>query len=441
MAKIKTGKVGIFILTMLVTGNIVGSGVLLLPSSLAKYGSIGILSWILTSVGAIFLALVFAKMSSVMPKTGGPYAYVRAEFGEYLGFQTAYSYWIAVWAGNAALVTALVSYLAVFFPILRVPHVALIAGLGFLWLFTLTNVFGVRRAGIFGVVITILKFSPLVLIAVFGWWHFHPQYITSSFNVSGQSDFSALTAAGALTLWSFVGVETASIPAGDVNNPSKTIPIATITGALLAAVIYILCCIVIMGMVPMQELQGMSSPFAYAGGIIFGVWGKYIIAAGAVFAIGGALNGWTLLQSQVAMAAADDHLFPKLFSIRNKYGVPIWGLIITSIIISVVLVMTSSFNLVKEFEILILAATTMTVIPYFYTAVAQIVYMISNKKFEPKAPLNIFIAVIGGIYSFWAISGTTSNVIYYVTLLLLFSIPLYAIVRCQRLKKQEVDAE
>ncbi len=434
MAELKIKKIGVVVLTLLVAGNIVGSGVFLLPTSLAKYGSIGIIAWGITAFGAICLALVFAKMGSIMPKTGGPYAYVHEEFGDYVGFQTAYSYWIGVWVGNASLIPALISYLYVFFPGLHHSKMGLVIGLALVWLFTITNIFGVRKAGIIGAVLTILKFVPLVLVAVFGWIHFHGSYLTGSFNVSHQSASTALAGAAALTLWSFVGIESASVPAGDVKNPSRTIPIATIVGTLLAAFAYIISCVVIMGMIPMHTLQASDSPFALAGRIIFGPWGGYIVAMGAIFSFLGGLNGWTLMQSQVAMAAADDELFPKIFGKRNRYGVPVYGLIITSTLVSLILIFSSSLNVMKQFELFILAATVMTLIPYLYTAMAEIICLLSARRRAKGIMKHIIIAVLGGIYSFWAIMGSNHNVLYCVALMLLLSVPFYAIIRVQKEK-------
>ena len=274
MTKNKETKMGVFLLTMFVSGTIVGSGVYMLPASLASFGSIGLVAWIVTAVGAVFLALVFAKMGALLPATGGPYAYAHAEFGDYIGFQTAYCYWIAAFVGNASLVPPTIGYLSVFFP--GVQQHSLIIGLGFVWLFAIVNLFGVRNASIIGAVTTFFKFIPIIVVAFLGWQYFNPSNLTQSFNVSGQSGLHALTFAAALTLWSFVGVESATVPAGEVVNPKRTIPIATMTGTLIAAIAYIVTCTSIMGMIPMKELAACESPFAVAGEIIFGPWGRLL---------------------------------------------------------------------------------------------------------------------------------------------------------------------
>lgn len=193
-------KLGIWILTALVAGNMIGSGVFLLPSSLASFGSIGLLAWILTAMGAVLLALVFAQLSRLVPKTGGPYAYCRQGFGNCVGFLVAYNYWIAVWVGNAAIVVAFTAYLSVFWPELNTNHfLAFLASAAALWFLTLINIFGVRKAGIVQLITTLLKIIPLIIIAVMGSFYIQPSDF-SQFNISGQPFMMALTGAASLTL-------------------------------------------------------------------------------------------------------------------------------------------------------------------------------------------------------------------------------------------------
>lgn len=414
---------GMFLLTLFVTGTIVGSGIYMLPAALAKLGSIGLLSWILTSIGAIFLALVFAKMSKIRPATGGPYAYAHDEFGNLIGYQTAYCYWIAAWVGNTSLIPPTIGYLSVLFP--PVHEHKLMTGLGLLWLFAFINLFGVKRVGILNAIATFIKFMPIVIVGGAGWFFFNPSYITSSFNISSTPAISAFTLAAALTLWSFVGVEAATVPASSVLRPERTIPFATITGTLIAAAAYIITCTVIMGMIPMKQLAESISPFADAGTVIIGNTGCYIITIGALFSLFGGLNSWTLLASQVAMASADDDLFPKTFAKKNKFDVPMYGIIITAILSSILLISTSKLPLTQEFEVFILAATALTVITYLYTSVAEIIHMIRNKSEERHPKINTIIAIIGCAFSIFAIMNSTKDVICYVMFILMIGIVAY----------------
>lgn len=419
-------KLGVVSLTALVTGNMIGSGIFLLPSAMALLGSLSLLSWILTFLGSLALAFIFSRMSTMVPKTGGPYAYSQAGLGNVIGFQTAYSYWINAWVGNAAIALAGVGYLSVFFPSFAHPVVACFVSIALVWLFTLINLKGVHTAGIITIVTTILKLIPIFLIAIAGWAFFHTEYISQSANVTPApqlSTFDIITQGMTLTLWCFIGVESATVPAGSVKNPTRTIPLATVLGMLIAATAYIASSVVIMGMIPNEILQKSVYPFADAAQIIFGDWGKWIVAFGAAVSCIGCLNGWILIQGQIPMAAADDNLFLKVFGHRNKRGVPSYGLIITAILISVLLLMTISPDLVKQYKLMILIATLATLIVYLYTPVAELVlFMRGGYQYTKTA---VAIAFVGIVYSFWAIWGAGTEVLAYGALLLLSSIPLY----------------
>ncbi len=252
---------GIWRATSLVTGNIVGVGLFMLPASLGIFGTVGLLGWILTSLGSICLALIFARLAHEFPKIGGPYAYSREAFGDFVGFQMAWSYWVGTWASNAAIATAFVSYLSVFWPELSQNlGLAFMVAIGTVWLFTFINILGVKAAGTVQLITTILKILPLAIIGIFGL----PQINIEHFmpiNPSGMPFWTALSSAAALTLFSFLGLESATIPAEDVENPGKTIPRATIMGTLLAAFIYIGTMIVILGMLAPAELASSHAPF------------------------------------------------------------------------------------------------------------------------------------------------------------------------------------
>jgi len=419
---------GLWMLTALVAGNMIGSGIFLLPSTLAKLGSISLLSWCLTAFGAFCLAIVFAKMSTIVQKSGGPYAFAAAGFGKFIGFQTAYNYWIAVWVGNAAIAIAMIGYLIVFFPILNNALIGCLFAIIIVWGLTLVNILGLEVAGIVQLILTVLKFIPIFLIITFGWIYIHPSFLMHNFNVTPFSNLKVFSNAIPLTLWAFIGVESATIPAKSVTNPKRNIPLATLLGTSIAAITYITSATIIMGIIPMPLLALSTSPFAAAANVIFGPWGGWLIAVGAILSCFGCLHGWILIQAQIPMAAADDGLFPKIFARRNKAGVPIWGMIITSICVTLLLFMTSSPNLNQEFQITISIAVIASLIAYFYTAIADLVVLKrqSNLGHKHSYKTHAIIAIIAAIYIFWAIAGTTKDIVFYELLLLLSSIPLYA---------------
>ncbi len=424
----KKKTVGLFVLISLVCGNMIGSGIFLLPSNLARIGSISLLSWIFTGLGAICLALMFSHISRFFPKSGGPYVYVRETFGNYLGFQTAYSYWIAIWVGNAAIALALVGYLSVFFPMLLDHGYTFLFAVIFVWITTIINCFGVATAGLVQIITTVLKLIPVLFIGLVGWFYVDKGNFIHYVNITKPhvSNFSAISTGAALTFWAFIGLESATVPSGSVRNPTRNIPLATIIGTLLAALAYILSSAAIMGMIPANELNQSASPFALAAKVIFGEWGQALIAIGAIISCFGALNGWVLLQGQVAMAAAEDGLFPKIFAKLNKHHVPAIGIIITSLFITLLLVLTLSKSLVEQFNIIILIAVLANVIPYLYTSIADLFYLKrDNASFKKRIFLAI-IAILGAAFSFWAIFSSGKQTVYYGAILLLSSVPLSA---------------
>lgn len=415
-------------LTALVTGNMIGSGVFLLPAALASYGSISILSWMFTALGALSLAMVFGKLSTFIRKTGGPYAYCREGFGDFIGFLVAYNYWIALCVGNAAIVVAFTGYLGVFFPLLKTssPLLSYTVSIGAVWFLTLVNIVGIQRAGFLQVVTTILKLIPLVLIAIIGLFYFKFKHL-EFFNISGQSNFSAFTGAATLTLWSFVGLESATVPAGEAENPGHNILLATVLGTLVASLVYIVSTTVIMGIIPIKTLAHSTAPYADAAESIFGWWGGKMIALGAVISCFGTLNGWTLLQGQIPFAAAKDHLFPAAFAKESRFLTPAFALCASSIFISLLLLLTLSNNLVTQFTFIILLATLSSLIPYFLTVMSELVLFITRREsFKLRYPkLSLLVSVIAGIYAFWMVIGAGNEVVFYGTLLFLSGVPVY----------------
>jgi APA family basic amino acid/polyamine antiporter len=431
---------GLWMLTALVAGNMIGSGIFLLPASLASFGSISILAWIVTAIGAIFLALVFAKLSSLLPKVGGPYAYCREGFGEFTGFQIAYNYWIALWVGNAAIAVAAVSYFSVFWPALKTNNeLCSLLSIALVWIMTFINILGVRQAGVVQLVTTILKIIPLILIATFGLLFLHPDNFLTHFNTSHQSNFTALTGAATLTLWSFIGLESATIPADDVENPQKNIPRATILGVTITALIYILSTIAVMGVIPMDKLVQSNSPYADAAQVMFGPMAHYIVAIGAIISCLGALNGWTLLQGQIPLAAARDGIFPKVFAKESRFSTPYVGLIVSSILITLLILLTYHTGSVEKFTLIILIATLASLIPYLYTCLAEIMIFIKyREQFKLKRLTGpIVISVLGSLYAFWAIAGSGKDVLFYGSILFFSSVPVYVWMRGSAARKAE----
>lgn len=428
---------GFWTLTALVIGNMIGSGVFLLPSALAHLGTISIFSWVITAIGAVLLSLVFARLSTLFPKTGGPYVYCREGFGDFVGFQVAYNYWIYMWVGNAAISVALTGYLSSFYPILSQENfLGFIVTASVVWLLTLVNIIGMKLAGIVQLVLTILKFVPLVLLGVIGIFFVNVENL-SQFNISGQSDFSALSTGAMLTLWAFLGMESASIPADEVHNPKKNIPRATILGTALTALLYIITTIAIMGTIPAEKLQGSNAPFADFARILFGEAGAVIVGLVAIISCAGALNGWIMLQAQIPRAAAKDLLFPFRFSKLSKNRTPVFGLVVSSSLVTILLVFNFQKNLVDQFTFIISLATLAALIAYLYTTVAEFLIYLKTKDNKKKMQKSLVIAGLAFIYVFWATISAGQEVIFLGAVLLFTSIPVYAWVQWQKVEPVE----
>ncbi|HEY8952947.1 MAG TPA: amino acid permease [Candidatus Dormibacteraeota bacterium] len=421
---------GLWMLTALVVGNMIGSGVFLLPASLAALGSVSIFGWALTGAGAILLALVFANLGRSMPRTGGPYAYARSAFGDFVGFQTAWGYWIAVWAGNAAIAVAFVGYLGYFFPgVVANGLSAALAAIAAIWLLTLVNIAGVREGGQVQLITTILKFVPLAIIGLVGIFFIKGSNF-GAFAPTGV--LPGITSAAALTLWAFIGLESATVPAEEVKDPERNIPRATIIGTLLATGVYVLATIAIMGIIPSADLAKSTSPFADAAQAIFGSWAGSAIALVAMISAFGALNGWILLQGRVPLAAAQDGLFPKAFAkVHGKRGTPVFGLVVSSILVSGLMLMNYNQSLVAQFSFVILLATLTTLVPYAYSAAAQAVLWIREpERFSGRSfARDTIVATLAFAYSVWAIIGSGTDVIAKGFILLTLGIPVYVFLK------------
>ena len=226
----------------------IGSGVFLLPASLAPFGATSLAGWGITLGGALLLALTFARLAMRWPQTGGPYAYVRNAFGELPGFLIAWSYWVSIWCANAAIAVAFAGSVGAIFPALTATPVrAAACALAALWLCVGVNLAGVREAGRMQLLTTVLKLVPLVVFgAIALWWVDTSDY--APFNPSGQPLPHAIQATVALTLWAFLGLEAATVPAGAIENPQRTIPRATVLGTLLAGIATILACTTVLGL-------------------------------------------------------------------------------------------------------------------------------------------------------------------------------------------------
>jgi arginine:agmatine antiporter len=411
--------------TMLVAGNMIGTGVFLLPVNLASVGGISIFGWVVATAGAAALGLVFAKLGELEPKEGGPYAYARDFLGPYVGFQTNYVYWFGNWIGNIAIAVAAVGYLAEFFPSIASPPASVFATAGVIWLFTFMNILGPRVVGALETWTMSLALIPILGIALFGWFWFEPEVFRASWNVSGGSDAHAISRAASMALWAYMGIESAAVSAGVIENPKRNIPLATLIGLALSAVVYVLSSTVIMGLIPNEELQKSHAPFAEAARIAIGTPGLVIVAICAVLKSVGSLGGWMLLVGQSAKAAADDGMFPSVFAKLNRHGVPGVGLVIVGVLMTVVLFATMSPTIADQFSVIINLAVILAVIPYIYASVAVVKVAFDHGVPRGTFRLYKYIALGAVVYCLWTVIGGDPDTVVNAMVALLISVPLY----------------
>jgi arginine:agmatine antiporter len=411
--------------TMLVAGNMIGTGVFLLPVNLAQVGSIAIFGWLIATAGVAALGLVFAKLGELSPREGGPYAYARDFLGPYAGFQTNYVYWFGNWIGNIAIAVAAIGYLAELIPAITQPPGSVIATALLIWLLTFANILGPRIIGALETWTMSLALIPILGIALFGWFWFDSATFLSGWNVSGESDMSAVSRAASMALWAYMGIESAAVSAGVIENPKRNVPLATLIGLALAAVIYVLSSSVIMGILPNEQLRTAHAPFAEAARLAIGTSGAIVIAICAVLKSIGSLGGWMLLVGQSAKAAAEDGMFPSIFARLNSRGVPGAGLVIVAVLMTIVLFATISPSLAEQFNHIINLSVILIIVPYVYSAVA-VVKVIYDHNLPRSTFLRYkWIALAAVAYCLWAVIGGDPETVVGAMVALLISVPLY----------------
>ncbi|MFI5158087.1 MAG: amino acid permease [Sphingobacteriales bacterium] len=418
-------KLGLWTSTSLVVGNMIGAGVFLMPAAMASFGSVGLLGWLFSGIGSFFLAKVFANLSKLLPHgTGGPYAYSQSGLGDFAGFLMAWGYFISNCGGLTAVTISFIGAMSTFFPILITNgFVAVATGLCTVWFLTYINSLGVVTTGKVQLATTILKIAPLLLVAIGGLFFIKLKYFLP-FNPSGGSVLSAISVTGAMTMFSYIGIESATIPADSIKDPGNIISKATILGLFIAATVYILGSFSVMGLIPAKVLEHSVTPYADAAAVIYGNSARYWVSAGVAIAAFGALNGWILVQGQVPYATAKDKLFPASFGKLNKKGVPYFGILINAFMISLFICMNYSKGLVEQFKFFLLFAVLTSLIPFLFSVAAYPIIR-ARKKVAGSWIAALTLTFFAFVYTMWMIAGTGKDAIYYGFLMLMLGVPLY----------------
>lgn len=425
-----TRKLGLWMSIALVMGNMIASGVFLLPASLAPYGLNGVVAWLPTAAGGIALAVVFARLSRAFPGGGGPYAYTHAAFGPLPAFLIAWGYWVSVWVGNAAIANGSVSYLVPFFPRIGTdPHVSAGVVLVFLWLLTAVNCAGVRSAGWVQGVTTVLKIVPLVAIAAVGLYAVRLDSLTM--NAAIPLSFSAVTASATLTLWPLLGLESATIPDGKVEDPERTIPRATMIGTIVTTLIYMVGCSAVLILLPTKQLASSNAPFADVARMYWGGAGAALVAIGVAISGFGALTGWILLQGEVPYVMARDGVFPKVFARTSRRDTPVFALVFGSALVTILVWLNAGQTTVKVFTFMLLLSTSACLVLYLVCALALLRLQWLGRLGAARRG-TAGLAVVGlfaGLYALWAIFGAGSDALIWSLVLFALGMPVYWLMR------------
>ena len=430
-------QLGLWTCLALVVGNTIGTGIFLLPASLAPYGINAIFGWVLTIAGSLCLAFVFARLAAAFPKEGGPYAYSRIAFGERAAFALAWSYWISIWVTNATIAIAAVSYLSIFVPgFADVPALPALSAIGLLWGLTIINMVSIRAAGGFQLVTTLLKLLPL--IAVVG--------IAAAVIGRGGSaalpplppqelNLAAITASASLTLWAMLGFESATVPAGRVKDPERNIPRATLYGTLIVGAVYLLASTSVSLLLPAAEAAGSNAPFADVAERHLGHGPAMLIALFAAVSAIGALNGWVLLQGEMPLAMARDGVFPGWFARLSGAGTPVRAQLLSTGLATLLIVSNYSRSIGQLFTFMALLATVATLVMYVITALAALRLM-KRGDIRRTAAL-VAAASLGTVYGFWTFYGAGAEATGWGAVLLASGIPVYFLMR--RLRETPPD--
>ncbi len=421
-------KIGFWRGWSIAVGCAIGSGVFMMPTLLAPYGMLGMAGWLVAGGGTLLVALSLSRLVRRIPKIGGPYAYVHEGLGHFAGFLIAWTYWIACIAAVSGIAIAFVGYLGVFIPEITNSRIlSLVFALGLIWTIFALNIRSLEDSSKFQVVSTILKILPLLFMIVMGFAHMQPDNLPE-YNPTDLHPAALLATVTTLVMWSFVGIETASVPAHNMTEPEKTIPKVLVAAVLTILTIYLLVSFAIALVVPADELMVSTAPFALAATKIMGPVGAALITFGALISTLGSLNANALTAGNVALAAAKDNLLPDRFAILSKSGTPGFAFVISGLFVSVLLFLNYTKGLVAAFTFMAMLSTLSTLMAYAFCAVAEF-YFLKNDRPGPERSKAIGLSIAAFLYAFFAIWGAGTEIVFYSFMLILIGMPIYALVK------------
>lgn len=408
-------------------GNMIGSGVFLLPASLAPYGWNAVGGWIVTISGALVLAYVLARLTRALPEDEGAIGFVRRAFGQVPGFLISWIYLVSVWTAVVTIAVAAVSYLSSMLPVLSSrPFMPAVAAAGVLWAMTLVNLRGVKAAGQMQVVTLLLKLVPLVVVIALAAF----ALISGSGEIAPYepeaTSLTRLNGTAALSLWALLGFECASLAAARVKDPAINVPRATLWGTALTGLLYLTVCSAIALMLPEAVASASPAPFATFVERYWSAGPAALIAGFAVISCLGALNGWILMQGELARSMAERAMLPAWLAETDGRGTPVRALVIGSLIASVFALMNASRTMQGLFEFLLLLSTSASLWLYLACAVAAV-------RLKVAVPW----ALLGAAYALWTLWGAGLEASAWSLVLMVAGLPLYEWARRERASAEQ----
>ncbi|APR99139.1 APC family permease [Wolbachia endosymbiont of Folsomia candida] len=414
-----SNKIGFLAIFALVISSQIGSGIFVLPISLAPYGIYSLISWVMSGCGAISLALVFALLCAKFPETGGPHVYVKHAFGSTAAFFVGWTYWVISWVSTTAVIVASIGYLTPLFHA-DIQNVRLLLEILLFTAITLINLRGVTTAGCVELILMIVKITALLAIPITALFFFDRGNFVVSEEISSLTISQILARSTLLTLWCFIGLESATAPAGSVNNPAKTIPRAIVLGTICVAVIYFINSLAIMGLINGNDLANSKAPYVDAIKIMFpGNWHLIVSVIASIVCVG-SLNAWVLASGQVALGLAKDKLMPQFFTKTNKYDSPFWGIMISSLGTAILLVLTSSNNFAEQITSIIDFSVISFLFVYLACCLAFLKVMLQEKGYY-----KLLIGSVATAFCCWIIFETAINTLLIASLFTASGIPIY----------------
>lgn len=425
----ESNKMGLVGLTTIVTVNMMGSGIIMLPASLAQTGAISLLSWLVTAVGAMCIAYAFAKCGMYCTKDGGMSAYSAEAHGKSSFFIASYTYYVCLVISAVAIAVSAAGYLEEFIPWLKEKPINTFVGVVVILIITMiANFKGPKITGqisaftVWGIII------PVVGLSVIGWFWFDPQMFKSAWNPHEMTTMDAISSGIALTLWAFLGIESAGANSGTVENPQKNVPLACMLATSFTAIVYIASTAVIQGIVPNAELAKSDAPFGLVYTYMFNKEVGLIITGLAVIACIGSLLGWQFTNAQVSRAAADIKLFPKVFGEVSKDNAPIKGMLIMLGLELLLAVMTISPTLVKQFNVLVNLAVFINMVPYILSLTGLEVILRTNNVSSKEYKIGSIVGTLAVVYSIYGVYACGQEAVFYGVILTLFGYIFYGFI-------------